>query len=145
MAKFVYKMENILSIKYKMEEQAKGEFAAAQAALNAEEDKLEALEQKKLYYEKTLAKLLLDRLALLDIKSTEEAIEVMKYHIEEQKRVIRKCEEQLEIARNVLNEAMIERKTHEKLKEKAFEEFKKEVEKEERRDVDELVSYRFRP
>ncbi len=134
-----------MSIKYKMEEQAKGEFAAAQAALNAEEDKLEALEQKKLYYEKTLAKLLLDRLALLDIKSTEEAIEVMKYHIEEQKRVIRKCEEQLEIARNVLNEAMIERKTHEKLKEKAFEEFKKEVEKEERRDVDELVSYRFRP
>ena len=36
---------------------------------------------------------------------------------------------------------MIERKTHEKLKEKAFDEFKKEIEKEESKAVDELVSF----
>ncbi len=36
---------------------------------------------------------------------------------------------------------MTERKTHEILKDKAFEEFKKEVEKEESKAVDELVSF----
>ena len=36
---------------------------------------------------------------------------------------------------------MIERKTHEKLKVKAFDEFKKEIEKEESKAVDELVSF----
>ena len=36
---------------------------------------------------------------------------------------------------------MTERKTHEILKDKAFDEFKKEVEKEESKVVDELVSF----
>ena len=36
---------------------------------------------------------------------------------------------------------MIDRKTHEILKEKAFDEFKKEAEKEESKAVDELVSF----
>ena len=38
---------------------------------------------------------------------------------------------------------MVDRKTHEKLKEKAFEEFKKELEDTEKKEVDELVSFKF--
>ena len=38
---------------------------------------------------------------------------------------------------------MKERKTYEKLKEKAFEQFKIEIEAQERKEVDELVSFRF--
>ena len=37
----------------------------------------------------------------------------------------------------------IERKTHEQLREAAFEEFKKELAKEESKEVDELVSYTY--
>ena len=38
---------------------------------------------------------------------------------------------------------MVERKTYEKLKEKAFEEFKIEVNAQEKKEIDELVSYKF--
>ena len=47
------------------------------------------------------------------------------------------------MAREHLNEAMKERKTFEKLKEKAFEKFVAEENQKEQKDVDELVSYRY--
>lgn len=43
MAKFIYRMQNILNIKYKLEESAKQEYAEARQALVAEEQKLDAL------------------------------------------------------------------------------------------------------
>ena len=53
------------------------------------------------------------------------------------------AEKNLEIARTELNRIMIERKTHEKLREKAFEEFKQELEHAESKEIDELVSYTY--
>ena len=53
------------------------------------------------------------------------------------------AEKNVELARSKLNQVMIERKTYEKLREKAFEEFKQEVAYEENRMVDELVSYNY--
>ena len=50
MAKFIYRMQNILDIKYKLEEQAKQEYMAVQARLNEEQDKLHALEARKAAY-----------------------------------------------------------------------------------------------
>ena len=38
---------------------------------------------------------------------------------------------------------MIERKTHEKLKEKAFEDFQKELKATEAKEIDELVSFTY--
>lgn len=46
MAKFIYRMQNILNIKYKLEESAKQEYAEARQALAAEEQKLDALRAK---------------------------------------------------------------------------------------------------
>ena len=40
MAKFRYRMQNILDVKEKLETQAKNEFAIAAAVVNEEEDKL---------------------------------------------------------------------------------------------------------
>ena len=39
MAKFIYRMQNILNIKYKLEDQAKNEFMIANRALQEEEEK----------------------------------------------------------------------------------------------------------
>ena len=47
MAKFTYKMQNILDIKYKLETQAKTAFSIAAANLNKEEEKLEALRRSE--------------------------------------------------------------------------------------------------
>lgn len=49
----------------------------------------------------------------------------------------------VEAARLKLNEVMMERKTHEKLKEQAFEVFKQEMQYAENKEIDELVSYTY--
>jgi len=47
------------------------------------------------------------------------------------------------MARIELNRVMVERKTHEKLRERAFEEFKQEIAQAESKEIDELVSYNY--
>ena len=51
MAKFIFKMQSILDIKFRLEDQAKTAYGEARARLNKEEEILEKLEDKKSYYE----------------------------------------------------------------------------------------------
>lgn len=141
MAKFLYRMQNILNIKYKLETQAKTEFSLAAAALRREEEKLEHLRQRKHAYEMKLRELSSGKLDFLEIRINRTAVESMKEAIKKQILSVHIAERNLENARIHLQEVMTERKTHEILKEKAFEEFKKEIEKEESKVVDELVSF----
>lgn len=62
---------------------------------------------------------------------------------EDQKKQIRLAERNVEIARKKLNDVMIERKTQEILRDKAFEEFKQELKEEEKKETDELTSYQY--
>ncbi|GAA4654672.1 hypothetical protein GCM10023142_18100 [Anaerocolumna aminovalerica] len=143
MTKFIYKMESILQIKYKMEDQAKTAYGNAHAKLINEQKKLEELVNKRQYYEDKLTNLMHSKLKLLDIKQCENDIEIMKYYIKLQQIEVKKAEQQLEAARIRLNDAMVERKTHENLKEKAFEAFMLEYEAEQRKEIDELVSFQY--
>lgn len=141
MAKFTYKMQNILDIKYKLESQAKTSFSIAAANLNREEEKLEGLKQRRMSYEARARELMEERLDFQEIRTNRTAIEIMKGAVRNQTLVVHVAERNLESARKHLQEVMTERKTHEILKDKAFEEFKKEIEKEESKAVDELVSF----
>ena len=136
-------MESILQIKYKMEEQAKTAYGNAHARLIKEQKKLEELVEKRQYYEDKLTNLMHSKLKILDIKQCENDIEIMKYYIKLQQVEVKKAEQQLEAARIRLNDAMVERKTHENLKEKAFEAFMLEYEAEQRKEIDELVSFQY--
>ena len=49
MGRFRYRMESILNIKLKMEEQAKMSYSLAQLALNEEEEKLAGLYQRQAF------------------------------------------------------------------------------------------------
>lgn len=147
MAKFVYKMQNILNLKYKLEDQAKIEFGIAAEKLLQEEKKLEDIKKRQQGYQGQLklsvsntAKTKLD---LMKIRQLEQAVEVLKVKVRIQTYAVKDASLNLERARKKLKEAMIERKTHEKMRERAFEEFKIEVNKEERKEVDELVSYKY--
>lgn len=144
MAKFIYKMENILNIKYKLEEEAKNVYGAARAMLNLEEEKLQNLYEKQSFYEDQLKQLCTSTLDILAIRKCEDAIEIMKYNIKLQIIAVNNAKMQLEKARIKLNEAMVDRKTHEKLKENAFESFKEEIKVQEKKEVDELVSFKFK-
>ena len=143
MAKFFYKMQNILDIKEKLETQAKNEYAVANAALAEEEEKLNNLELRRQQYEARLKDLYSDRLDFKEITYVSEAVEMMKYYKKQQEINVRKARKRVDAARDKLQEAMQERKTHEKLKENAFEQFKLDVAAAESKEVDELVSYRF--
>ncbi|MDD3413625.1 MAG: flagellar export protein FliJ [Lachnospiraceae bacterium] len=143
MARFQYRMQNILNIKLKLEEQAKNDYAIARVKLNEEEDKLKKLQDRKIDYEEKNRKLLETKLKLKDIFENYRAIEVLKQLIKNQLVNIKKAEADLEVQRLRLQEVMQERKTHDKLKEKAFEEFVKEENSKESKEIDELTSYLY--
>ncbi len=143
MAKFKYRMQSILEVKKKLEEQAKNEFAAARAALNEEEEKLEQLNKRKEAYEEEGRALREDTLNIMDIIENKEALLRMDEFIAEQQLNVKRAEDHMEEARLALQTAMQESKTQEKLREKAFEQFMKEENARESREIDELVSYTY--
>ena len=143
MAKFQYRMQSILNIKLKMEEQAKMQFAQAQAKVNEEEAKLLQLKSRKSAYETELKEVLLKKLDLLKIDELQNAIMRMEEYIVDQQREVEKAYRTLEKERQKLTEVMIERKSHEKLKENAFEQFLQELNSAEGKEVDELTSYTY--
>lgn len=143
MKKFQYSMENVLQIKLKMEEQCKIAYGNARMRLTEEENKLEELKKKLAAYEEELRCLRKNRLDLLKIKQGEQAIDIMKQKIKQQTTVVKNAAHRLEIARIRLNDAMVERKTQEKLKEKAFEDYMLEYEAEEQKEIDELNSFNY--
>lgn len=144
MKKFIYPLQGVLNLKEKLESQEKVLFQAAMEELRREEEALSQLEQRKRGYEDRLREAVTSQLDLLKVKTNKEAIEVLKELIQQQIGKVRRAERHAEIARKRLEEAIKERKTLEKLKEDAFTEYKKEYEKEEQKEIDELVSFRHK-
>ena len=143
MAKFIYRMENILNIKYKMEEQAKQEYMTVRMRLNEAEEELERLKRRKDGYFDTYRQLVSEKLKVLEIEQCKEAIILMDEYIAAQKQVVKSIEMELEVAIRKMNEAMQERKIHEKLKENHFEIFLQELNQEDMKEIDQLVSYQY--
>ena len=143
MARFKYRMQSILNIKKKLEEQAKNEFAAARAALNEEEEKLKQLRLRKEYYVDQGRELRQNNLNVLALMENQEAMLRMDQFIADQVLAVQKAEKLLEEARTVLQNAMQESKTQDKLREKAFEQFRKDENAKESKEIDELVSYTY--
>ena len=143
MAKFQYRMQNILNLKQKIETQEKIAFSLANARLLEEQEKLSALMLRKADYENQLKEMTSGTLSIRDIKICKESINAMKSRIRDQLIEISKAQREVEIARKRLDDVMKERKTHEKLREKAFEQFKQELLAEESKETDQLVSFTY--
>lgn len=143
MAKFTYRMQNILDIKIKMENQAKIAYGIANTRLMEEQEKLQAILLRRASYERQAKELVSGTLHMQEIRECKRAIDVMKSKQRAQMMNVHAAEKNLEIARIELNRVMVERKTHEKLREKAFEEFRQEIERAEGKEIDELVSYNY--
>ena len=143
MAKFSYKMQNILDIKEKLEAQAKIQFSMASEKLKVEEVKLSRLYDDIKLYEAEIVRLNDGKLNISELKRCINSIEVKKEYIKEQIKEVNKAKKNLELARHKLNEVMVERKTHEKLKEKSMEKFMEAEKLKEIKEIDELVSYSY--
>lgn len=143
MAKFIYRMQNILNIKLKTEEQAKTEFMVANQHLREEEEKLEALQERKKEYEKQAREFLTQKLQVDKIRETNEAIVRMGEFIQNQASQVEEARIQAQQKSEKLASLMQERKAQEKLKDKAFEEFVQEENAKEGKEIDELVSFTY--
>ncbi|MCI5918550.1 MAG: flagellar export protein FliJ [Roseburia sp.] len=143
MAKFQYRMQNILDVKLKIESQAKIAYGIANAKLEEEQMKLQKLIIRRAGYEQQAKELMMGNIDIQEVRNCRKAIDTMKSLIRTQMMQVHVAEKNLEAARKRLNDVMVERKTHEKLKEKAFEAFKQELQYAENKEIDELVSYTY--
>ena len=142
MARFNFPLQNILNMKEKLEDQAKNEYSQANLRLRDAEEEMERLKKRQSDAEQELKVKLSEALDVRQIRQEEDGIEILKSFVERQQLVVLQRKRELEIARDKLNEAMKERKTFEKLREHAFEDFLKEQNLAEQKEIDELVSYR---
>lgn len=150
MARFRYSMQSLLNIKLKMETLAKQEFSAAKAACEEEEERLQGLCDRKASYEREAVRLLEGMkeddhwcLDLQAIKDSREAIRCMEDRIADQQVRVDAAQRTLEQARVKLSNVMVERKTHETLRDKAFEQFLADEKRQESKEIDELTSYTY--
>ena len=141
MARFRYRMQEILDIKLKMETQARQEFAQAKLILERELEQLERLKNRKLQYEEQAAELLKGKLDVLEILFNNDSIIHTEEAIAMQELEVKSARENLDEVREKLKNVMQERKVHETLKDKAFEEFLMEEKQQESKEIDELTSY----
>ena len=125
MAKFFYRMQNILNIKYKLEEQAKQEFSQAQNRYIQEQEKLELLKLRKNNCMQEMRELANEKLNVIELERCNQSLSIFDEMISAQKEVVFRAMAEMDQARTKLNEIMQERKTHEKLKEHQFEAFYK--------------------
>ena len=143
MTKFKYRMQNILDIKTKLETQAQNEYGIANRKYLEEQATLQELMIRRVEYEKSLKELVEGMLDIKSINNARNDVNNIKTLVRRQMMEVHKAEIVLEKTRNELNEKMKERKTHEKLKEHALDEFKADLQMAETKEIDELVSYTF--
>ena len=143
MARFRYRMQSILDIKIQMENQAKMELGHAQRRLTEEEERLQMLRDRKEAYLEESRKARLNALSVRELRDYEYALARMDEFIETQIANVRNAEKAVEAARLKLQEIMQDRKSHERLREKAFEQFVAEENAKEGKEIDELTSYTY--
>lgn len=141
MSKFVYRMQNILNIKEKLEESARNNFGIAMRKLLEEEEVLDNLGRRKAGYEDYAREYLSGPVSPRTMRENKEAILRMDEYMALQRGVIKKQETVVDLARSALSQAMQERKIQEKLRENAFNQFMEDEKHTESREIDELTSY----
>lgn len=123
MAKFVYRMQNILDIKNKLEVQARNSYAAARMKLSQEEEKLDRMFEQKKAYEENYRQQLSGNINILQINICKNAIELCKNQIKKQLVEVKVASLNLEAAQKRLGEVMKERKIQENSERKLMKNF----------------------
>ncbi len=143
MKKFRYSMQSLLLIKQKLEDQAKAAYGAAKLRLVEEEEHLQALYRQREAYVEEKRQVMAARLDVPKLNRLQLAVEGMDDRIVSQKQNVKRAEAAMHVAEERLVEAMSERKTQERLRENAFEEYKQEMNAEEQKEIDERTSFRY--
>lgn len=142
MSVFRFRMQSILDMKAKLEDQAKIEFAQAQQKLTEEQELLEQIIKRKDDYIAYGIKLRNEAINVQEILDNKNAIEYTKELEKEQRLAVNVAQKAVDVATRRMMEARAQTRTYEKLKEHAFEEFMLEENRAENKEIDQLNSYR---
>jgi len=143
MGKFRYRMQNILELKMKTEEQAKMEFGEAQHALNVEQEKMDELHNRRNKYMEEALELQEGSINVNEILFNRNAVSNIDELIEKQALKIKEAEKVVDKAREKLTRNMQERKMQETLRQKAFEAYLFEEKETENKESDERTSFNY--
>lgn len=143
MSVFRFRMQSILDMKEKLEEQARNDFARAQKELSEEEEILSGLYARKEAYIEKGIRLRNQMIDVREILDNKKAIEHTEMLIEQQKLSVAVAQKKMDAATKQMMDARVQTKTYEKLREKEFASFMAEEAKKESKEIDELNSYRF--
>jgi flagellar FliJ protein len=145
MARFDFRLQPYLGIKEQIEDQKEIEYGQAMRKLEEEREKKRRLEQRREMQIVGFREALQTAINPADLRRYNNTIELLKRRITEQEKRIAAAETFAEKKRLELVEAMKERKTLETVKDNAFEEYTRTEMLSEQKQIDELVSYKYRP
>ncbi|MCL2216331.1 MAG: flagellar export protein FliJ [Defluviitaleaceae bacterium] len=143
MPKFQFRLQKFLGVKEQIEDQKELEYGKALQKLEAEKIRLRELNEQRILTVESLREAVRAAISPLEVKRYNENIERLKQQIKAQEERVAAAEAFAEEKRQELIQAMKERKALEIVKENALEEFLHEVDLAERKQVDELVSFKY--
>ncbi|MCL1884800.1 MAG: flagellar export protein FliJ [Defluviitaleaceae bacterium] len=143
MPRFQFRLQQYLGIKEQIEDQKELEYAKALRVLEEEKQKLEEFIQRRASAVENLRKSVAKSISPFEIRRYNNNIERLKHQILVQEERVEAAKNFVEQKRQELVQAMKERKALEIVKDNAREEFLKEADLAERKQVDELVSFKY--
>lgn len=141
MAKFAFKLQSILNLKEKVEEQKKIELGNATTYLMQQETTLKKYQISLGDLTRQLYETSGRYVNAKELVRLNHAIKYYEDEIKKQKDMVFKAKEKVEEKREALNKALIEKKTFEKLKEFELEKYLQEEQLINNKQLDEVISY----
>lgn len=143
MSKFVFRFESFLSVKEKIEDQKKLAYGKALKQLELEKKKKQQMLEERENAIRSFKEKIGMRISPSEFQMYNNFLAYRKESIAKQEKVIKAAEIKAENKRLELVEAMKERKTLERLKERDHEEYIIQSKKDEDKITDEVVSYKY--
>lgn len=143
MAGFRFRFQSLLNIKEQIEEREKLLLGKRMTALKEAEERLYAIETDEANYIQQFYAKNGQTVKAKDLIELNHSIGYYKNLKMEQKQVVKEKKDAVLEQREVLRQALIHRKSYEKLKEKAQEAYIKEQGKKDDQIVDEVISYKY--
>jgi len=144
MAKFNFRLQQFLDVKEQIEEQKEMEYGRAIRQLEEEKTRLRRMQEQLKAQVEAQRIQVMNVLDPIEIKFLNTSIERLKAHILFQEERVQAAAHYVEVKRQELVEAMKERKALEIVRDKAQEAFRIEENLAEQKQVDELVSFKYK-
>ncbi|MCL2604364.1 MAG: flagellar export protein FliJ [Defluviitaleaceae bacterium] len=144
MARFNFRLQQYLGVKEQIEDQKELEYSKAIRKLEEEKNLLRQMNEQRNRQIEEMRAAVLNAIDPVEIRNLNNSIERLKNHIKQQEERIKAAEAFAEKKRLELVEAMKERKALEIVRDNAREQFIKEELLAEQKQVDELISYKYK-